>query len=177
MDYFTKNKMLFWCIIILVILNVVTMASFWLKRPPFGPGGRPGGERSGHRIMGDQLHLSAEQIQQFAEIRNKHFSQIRPLQEQSHQLRLDLLDEIFTVNPDQAKINELLTELGDKQSQFEMNLFNHFQELKTACNQQQTEALKTMLINLIESTRPRDPQRGPHEYPGPGGPGDFGPPR
>ena len=41
MDFFAKNRMLFWLIVILVLLNVVTLTSFWLRKPPAGPGAGP----------------------------------------------------------------------------------------------------------------------------------------
>lgn len=155
--------MLFWCVIILVLVNVVTLASFWMRRPPVGPRrgveGRPGGQR----IMEERLGLSDEQAQQFEQIRNEHFMRTRPLQDDMHKIRMDLLDELFSSETNEAKMQMLLTELGDKLVQFEKNLYQHFQELKEACNDQQLEELRIMLRELIESTRPRDTRPHPHE--------------
>ena len=170
MDYFTKNKMLFWCVIILVILNVVTLTSFWIGKPTARLPEHPGGERRVQKIMEEQLRLSAEQAERFEQIRNEHFMRTRPLQGDMHKIRLDLLDEIFASESDDVKIQELLAELGNKQNEFEKRLFSHFHELKEACNEQQTKELKYMLLDLIERTRPRDPRHHP-----PGPPPEFGP--
>jgi len=133
--------------------------------------------RNGHKIMEEQLQLSAEQAQQFEQLRNEHFMRSHPLQDDMHKIRLDLLDEIFTAEPNEAKIQELVADLGDKQNQFESQLIRHFQELKNSCNQQKTEELKSLLITLIESSQPRD-SRHPPEGPGGGfGPGHEPPPR
>jgi Spy/CpxP family protein refolding chaperone len=170
MDYFTKNKMLFWCVVVLVVLTTATLTSFWLGKltimPPIAPGQRAGGQR----IMEEQLELTDEQSQHFEQIRNEHFMRTRPLQDDAHKIRLDLLNETLASEPNQARIKNLFTELENKQSQFEKNLFSHFQELKEACNEQQTEELKKMLRDLIESTRPRGPRHRP-----PGSAGDLGP--
>ena len=172
MDYFTKNKMLFWCVIILVLINIVTLTFFWVTKPPFGV--LPGPERrpDGGKIMEEQLQLSAEQAQQFEQIRNKHFIRTMPLQDDIHKIRLDLLDEIFSSEPNQTKIQSLYTDLENKQRQFNELLFEHFQELKNTCNKEQVEELKIMLRDLIESTRPRDPR-----HLQPGQPGGFEPGR
>ena len=176
MDYFTKNKMLFWCVIILVILNVVTLSSFWMGKSGPAMQKRPGGQRDGQKIMTEKLQLSDQQAQEFEQIRNEHFMRTRRLQDDMHKIRLDMLDETFELEPDDLQIEKLLSELGEMQNQFEKNLFQHFQELKDACNEQQREQLQLMLRNLIDSTRPgksrgrqqgSDGDKGPNRRPPP----------
>jgi len=173
MDYFTKNKMLFWCVIILVIVNAVTLTAFWFGRPGLrrGPIGRGA---DGQSLMNERLGLSKEQAEQFEQIRNEHFMRTRPLQDDAFKIRMHLLDELFAPEPDDAKMQELLTELGDKQTQFDKYLFQHFKEMKAACNDDQIGELKMMLRELIESTSPSgSKQGGPRR---PGGPGPEGRP-
>ncbi len=176
MDYFTKNKMLFWCVIILVVLNVATLSSFWMKKTAAALPKHPDGQRDGQKIMVEKLQLSDQQAQEFEQIRNEHFMRTRRLQDDMHKIRLDLLEETFALEPDDLLIDELLSELDDMQNQFEKNLFQHFQELKDACNEQQREELQFMLRNLIESTRPGksggrqqgpDGDKGPNRRPPP----------
>ena len=176
MDFFTKNKMLFWCVIILAALNVVTLTSFWVRKPPFGHPSDSKETPDGGKIMAERLQLSEEQTGQLEQIRNEHFRRTRPLQDDAHKIRLDLLDEIFTSEPNQIRIQNLLAEISNKQSQFDKYLFVHFQELKSACNEDQAEELKIMLRDLIESTRPRDPRRRPHGPDGGMQPGHRPPP-
>lgn len=172
MDFFRKERFLFWCIVVLMLLNVVLVASFWLKRPPFPPPG-PGGERGGGRIMEEQLQLSEEQAHQFEQIRQKHFSRTDPLEERVHEIRMTLLDEIFAIKPNEVTIQALCAEIGQTQCQFDRELFNHFRDLKDACKDQQVTELKHMLANLLENRRPpgpRQPHPGSERGPGPGHP-------
>jgi Spy/CpxP family protein refolding chaperone len=182
MDFFTKNRMLFWCVGVLVLLNVVTLGLFWLGRPPLGPPGGPGGRPDSQRIMEEQLQLSDEQARQFELIRDEHFRRTVPLQDDMHQIRLDLLDEVFAAEPNDAAIRELTAQIGRRQGQFERELFVHFRELKAACDDRQMAELREMLADIIESTRPRDPRREPLGPDGnlglghpPGLDGDLGP--
>ncbi|MCF7955963.1 MAG: periplasmic heavy metal sensor [Phycisphaerae bacterium] len=174
MDYFTKNKVLFWCVIVLILLNMASLGSFWIKKRPHGPPPMPGGQK----VMEERLDLSDQQVQQFEQIRDDHFSQTIPLQEEMHKLRLELLEEIFVTTPEEAKIQEILKKLEQRSGQFEVSLLQHFQQLKNVCDQKQTEALKLMLADIIERGRPRDPRR---HLPRPSGDfryesgGDFGP--
>lgn len=171
MDFFTKNKVLFWCVIILIMLNVVTLASFWLRKPPVGPHAGPERKPTGQQLMEQRLDLSPEAADRIERLRNEHFARTRPLQEDMHRIRLDILDEIFSDTPDPDIIDAMLAELDKRQSLFEENLFTHFQELKGVCDPRQAQELKSMLRALIEQTRPREPGQ-PRPGPGPeGGPG------
>ncbi|MCK4998967.1 MAG: periplasmic heavy metal sensor [Anaerohalosphaera sp.] len=169
MDYFTKNKMFFWVIVVLTVLNSVTITSFWLKRSPAHRPNAPQDTRDGRKIMEERLNLSPEQVEKLEQIRQRHFKNTRPLQDDLHKIRLDLIDELFALEPDQTKINNMLSELEKGMGEFENALFTHFQELKSLCDETQAQELKYMLIDLIESTRPRPQQQGqpPHLDSGP----------
>jgi len=174
MDFFRKERLLFWCVIVLMLLNVVLVASFWLRKPPFPPPG-PGGQHGGARIMEEQLQLSNEQVQEFEQIRQEHFTRADPLDERVHEIRMALLDEIFTNEPNEATIAALCAEIGQTQNQFDNALFNHFRDLKDVCQDQQVTGLKHMLATLLENRRlplpdPRQPHPGPGRGPGPGHP-------
>lgn len=166
MNYFTKNKMLFWCVVVLIILNAVTLTSVWFGKTPVHPSSTPQ-TQTGGQLMAQRLQLSDDQQLLFDQIRSEHFERTRPLQQRAHELRLRLLDELFSPQPDEAKIRQMQAELQQTLGLFEENLYRHFDELKNACQPQQTEALRLMLIDLIERTRPRDPHQ---RRPGPDGP-------
>ena len=170
MNYFTKNKMLFWCVAVLVILNVATLTSFWMKRPPERIRNQPG-RVDGQKLMAERLQLTDEQARQVERIRREHFQRSRPLQDEMHGIRLDLLDELFAADPDPAAMEQMLKDLENKQGQFEAGLYRHFEQLRDVCDPQQAQELRLMLIDLIERTRPRDPQQqlqGPAGAMGPG---------
>ena len=178
MDFFTKNRMLPWCVGVLVLLNVVTLASFWLRRPPFPPPG-PGGKPGGQRIMEEQLQLTDEQARQFEQIRDEHFLRTIPLGDEIHEIRLDLLDEVFAADPNETTIQDLTAEISQRQCQFERQLFRHFRELRNVCTDQQASELRHLLVGLLERARSgglERPPQGPERGPGPGHPGPR-PPR
>ena len=170
MDYFTKNKMLFWLVVVLIILNSATITSFWMKRQPAHRPDSPQGIRDGRKIMEERLNLSPDQVQQLEHARQRHFNNTNPMQDDLHKIRLDLIEELFEAEPDQLKIQNMLSSLDKGMGKFEHALFTHFQELKNICDDEQSEELKYMLTDLIESTRPTGPQRrdqGQRVAPGP----------
>ena len=181
MDYFTKNKLVFWIVIVLIVLNVLLLSTVWIghaKRPPRGGPGR--GALGGMRIMEDVLGLNREQVEAFEQIRKQHFERTRLLNERRLAVRIDLVNELFVAEPDREKINRLLSELKGVQGEFDQKLFQHFGELRDQCTDEQKSELKSMLIGLLETTTRREwgPQEGPpKDRPsGPGPPLGHGPP-
>ena len=177
MDYFTKNKIMFWCILLLIVVNCVTITSFWLTKSPAGPARQPQQLQDGGQLIRERLQLTDEQFARFQQIRDEHFRHVRPIHADMHKTRMDLLNEVFAAEPDQETIDALLLDLGNLQIEFEDSLFTHFEQLKKICNPQQQEELKRMFIKLIEETRPRgqgnQPQQ-PGRTPDPaGGPGPM----
>lgn len=161
MDYFTKNKIVFWAVVVLIVLNVLILSTIWFgrgkRRPPAGPG--PGAP-DGMRIMEETLGLSREQAEVFEQIRERHFERTRFLNDRRHKMRIDIVDELFVDKPDAEKIERLLSELKEVQGEFDVTLFRHFEELRDQCTLEQKRELKSMFIHLLEATRrqEQDPQ-------------------
>ena len=175
MDYFTKNKIVFWAVIVLIILNVFMLSTIWLGRPRrYLPGGPGPGRTDGMKIMEERLGLNREQAEVFEQIRKQHFERTRALNDRRHKIRIDIINELFSDKPDQAKIEKLLSELKDVQGEFDQRLFRHFAELRDQCNDEQKKILKSMFIDLLETTRQEEqgpqglrPPIDPRSRPGP----------
>ncbi len=110
--------------------------------------------------MEELLQLSDEQAAQVQHIRDEHFIRTRPLQNQMHEIRLHLLDEIFAFDPDERSLKNYSPIHEAKQIEFVRNLYTHFHRLKAVCTPEQTKALKLMLRDLIERKRPQGAQGG-----------------
>lgn len=159
MDFFTKKKLTTWAIVILVILNLSTLATLWfleLKRPPLLPSPRSG--------IGDvqpflrrKLGLSEEQERQFRELRQRHFDRTNAMMDEIHQLKKEVMAELFVPQPDVEKVRRLSDEIGARQAELERLLFFHFQDLKAVCKPKQREKFRALMNDLLEMTRPPGP--------------------
>ena len=157
MDYIMKHKMLFWLIVLLVILNLVTMTAVWFGRPPYlghmqrqmdGPMQAKG---RGLDVMKDKLQLTDKQAEKFEQLRYDHFERTKVANDAAAELRLEILNDIFDNNVNQDKINEKLSILKELQGKFDSLLFQHFSELKVECTKEQQKKLKQMFSNLLVS--------------------------
>jgi Spy/CpxP family protein refolding chaperone len=152
MDYFSKNKITVWIIVILVLLNLFTLSTIWFNQfrvPERPPRQDVGHRRQGLKVLEHKLNLSDEQIQVFAEIRQRHFEKIRPLQKEIFSCRQELMNELYKSTPDTGRISTLARRIGEKEILRERAIFEHFMEMKSACNPEQKEKFEILLRELM----------------------------
>lgn len=157
MDIFIKKRFIVWIIIILVILNLSTLAVIWFfhikgpRRPPPMP---PIGPEQGMLLLDKELNLSETQVQKFKESRDRYFVESKPILDEIHRLKMEIMDEVFAPSPDPSKVKRIAKEIGEKQAKFEELLFDHFLSLREACNPEQEVKLKDLFRDLFEFTKP-----------------------
>ncbi|MCD4692409.1 MAG: periplasmic heavy metal sensor [Calditrichales bacterium] len=163
-----KNRIMQWTIIVLLIMNIITIALLWFsqfKKPkPFPPAGTQESLIEGARFLKMELNLSEIQIQQFIDSRNRHAEISKKTHNKIHQFKKQILDESFKSVPDSIKIQALSNEIGKQQAEFERNLAMHFFELKSYCDPEQREKLKALFQDMAAKTRPRKPSASPAEH-------------
>lgn len=158
MEFQKKNNMMIWAITVLLIMNITTLALLWFsqfKKPkPFPPPGTQDSLIEGVRFLEKELNLTEMQIKQFIDSRNRHATKSKEIQDKIHQLKRQILDELFKSAPDSVKIQKLSNEIGQQQIEFERYLFEHFLELKSYCRPEQQEKLKLFFYDVESMTRP-----------------------
>ncbi len=175
MDYFSKNKISLWIIVILVLLNLFTLSTIWynqFRTPDRPPRQEVGHRRQGLKVLEQKLNLTAEQITVFADIRQRHFEKMEPLQKEIFSCRRELMDELYKTEPDTVRISSLAKRIGEKEILRERYIFEHFMEMKSACTPEQKEKFEILLKQLMAPHEDM-PRRGPRgqEFehgPGPG---------
>ncbi len=190
MNYFSTQRLTIWSIIILVLLNIFTMATFWFfqfRQPQTTPQGgqseqagqsrqsrqlrQPGQPGNVRNFLQEELDLTDEQARQFEELRQQHFEQSKVIADANQQLKRALMEEVFAAVPDTAKMQELAGEIGAKQTEIETLRFNHFLELKALCQPEQLEKFQALFYEILPPTNPPQPGRQPQagRPPQPGG--------
>jgi Spy/CpxP family protein refolding chaperone len=161
MDLFSKNKLLFWAVIILAILNIILLSMFWhynicgpkhyFLPPP--PNQAP--ERfHAKEFFRHELNLDDKQMQQFRDMMDTHFKKTGEIMEQIHSQRKTLLDEVFSQKADKDKINKIADEIGRLHTDLEKANTEHFEALKTLIKPEQFEKLKGILDEVMMNQRP-----------------------
>jgi hypothetical protein len=130
-----RNKFLIYIIVALVLLNLLTLGSFWLGRshhnsPP--PGNR-------HETPGDvivrELSFSTEQQNAFENLKTEHQQIIRPLQDSLRIYRDGLYDEkIFA---DKDRVLSHIAQINRIQQEIEFQTWLHFRKVNDLCTAEQ----------------------------------------
>ncbi len=171
MDVFTKQRITGWIIVLLVILNVCSLGATWVlqsRRSARPPRSRPDPVR---HFLKEELLLTEEQAQQFEELRREHFLQSKAINDEAHQLKKAIMDELFSSSPDAANVEQLAEKIGEKQAELERLRFQHFMAVKSLFQPEQIEKFRTLLGEIFPPPGPLDPGRSqaPDRQSGPGG--------
>ncbi|MBN2011732.1 periplasmic heavy metal sensor [candidate division KSB1 bacterium] len=163
-----KNKLSVWLIALLVILNIATVSMFWInfnrnpmRQTPFGL--QPPEQRT-LQFLQQELGLTDAQIKLYDQLRQAHAKQTRPLLQNIRQLKRQMMDEIFSSEPDSGKVVEFTRRIGDIQAEIERLTFEHFLDLKKLCGENQVDKLQELLDEFFR----RNPAPGQPGAPAPG---------
>lgn len=149
MDYFKQNKWLFWIIILLIIVNILTISMFWINRPQERE--QRNDCRGMRHMMPKELNLTTLQDSLFDAEQNKHMMQIRPYldsirSEKEQLIQLYLKDSSM----DSTLLRSKIASYTAIQTQLEFITYQHFSRLKSYLNPEQQkvfdESIKRMLL-------------------------------
>jgi periplasmic protein CpxP/Spy len=173
MDIFSKQKLVGWLIIVLIVTNVLTLSIIWFKelnrKQPASPPPPP--REQVNKYLDEQLNLSPEQKELFNKYREQHADTTRMFNDKIAFLKREILLETFKDNPDKNKIHDLIGKMGGVQKDYEEFLFRHFKNLESVCDPQQKEILKRIFLSSFNAQiRPPRRNEGGPPPPRQGGP-------
>ena len=146
MGYFDKNNN--WLLILLVVLNLALLASIWLKPQP---------SHHSTDIISQfkmELDLTAEQTQQFKNLRKENFEKTKPLHNLIRRNKQSIIEALGQQPPDTLKANQLVRQITRQQQTIEELLVEHYLALKQVCTPQQQQRLNTLFLKAMKPKRP-----------------------
>ncbi len=180
MSYFNRNRWWVIAFIVLVLMNIATVATLWLvkdNRPQqrMGPGSGVGD------FLSKELGFDSVQKKQLLQLRAEEQQQMMDIREKTR----DAKDALFALLKDPS-VTDSVIEKATKASSFndqQMDLvtFHHFQKLRNLCTPAQKEKFDAIIKEVIRSMAPPPPGSHPgpppHDGQGPPPPHDGqGPP-
>jgi protein CpxP len=182
MDLLSRNRVLTACVVLLVLLNLAVLGTFWWKAGEWhGPAPSPAAGPK--ELMERELQMSESQQKQFEELRETFQKQTEPIVSQLRRAREELFGALRTGDMSDPLIARKAEEIGTLQGQLEMITFRHFQSLRAPCDERQQKRLDELIRGLFgrgggQPPPPPGPPPGgrPGEDSGPGGERFPGPP-
>jgi Spy/CpxP family protein refolding chaperone len=165
-----KQRFLWATIILLLVLNLGTMAWLFYAHNKQEEGRPPGGAAD---FIVEQLQLDQQQQEQFFELRQQHRAVIRQAQEEDKRLHDTYFGLLKTDTPDKKMVDSIAVLMAAQRSRMETANFDHFAQLRKICRDEKQKQLFDETIDEIARNiaAPRGPMppggRPPHDGPPP----------
>ena len=145
-----KAKWLIVLITLLALINIVLLATIWLKKDAGEFSERRGDARD---YLIKSLSLNEAQIKSFDSLRKEHFERMNQYQEQMHGLKDDLFNELN--HSPNAHTDTLAQRIGIVQTKIDLETFEHFSQLRFLLNEEQTKKFDTIIRDVLRTMVPR----------------------
>jgi hypothetical protein len=172
-SFFTRNKILVWLVIILLILNLsviatvlyttnkqakqITLPAVTSRHPTPGQG----------IFLRTELDMTDEQFLQFNQARTTYQARARELNRQLTLFKKNYYDELMKSNPDQDIIRSSCDSIGARHVQLMQETGSYYLEIRKLCNNDQITRLNQFFSGVIQSdARPMMHERGMRAQPG-----------
>lgn len=148
MEISTKNRLLFWALILLIVLNLSVLVTVYIL--PKGPAPadceamRP---RAG-RALQKELGLSPDQLSQIDIINDDYYNRSEPLVSSIRSIRGEIMDELAGDSPDMTLVGQKSAEISHLQQQVQLANFEQYLALKQICTPEQAQRLSALYREL-----------------------------
>ncbi len=148
MNFFHRNRFIFWVLIILVAINISALVSFFLfsKPPAAAPCCSP--EEQQCIAFRDELNLSADQNQQVTAINKVYTESAEPIAATIKEMRASILTELEKESPDTLQLNTFVAQLAVLQMKIQKENIKQFSALKRVCTPDQAQRLSALYRDL-----------------------------
>ena len=175
MNYFARNKWAAIIILLLVALNVATLASFWLlhDRPP----GRGDNSSGTMEFLVKELGFDSVQKQQLMVFKQDHRQKMHEVRRKNKEVKEALFELLKNADTPDSVIEKAAQASVVYDVQIEMITFKHFKQIRGICTDEQKKKFDAVIEQVLHMLAPRPPGAQPQRPPrGPGDEQPDGPP-
>ncbi len=164
MNLFYKNRLIFWLLLILAVINVSALATYFIFREkPAAPaeeccadGTRP------CTILKSELGLTDAQEETVVAINRTYTDSAGPVVAAIKNTRAEILTALDETETDPVKLDRLVEQLGELQVKLQKASMIQYRELRRVCTPEQAHRLSALYRDLYGC--PLNSDRGNHRY-------------
>jgi Spy/CpxP family protein refolding chaperone len=146
MKQFTQNKLLVLMVAILLAANLCLMLYFFV----FKNHHEPDKSRPVSDFVQRELGLSAEQAEKFKQLRDEHRAAVKPVVDDMKRLKDSLYSLLRDPQANDSAARVIAKQIGEKQQEWEMLIFHHFEKVRAICDSSQLPKLDTLVHRMID---------------------------
>jgi Spy/CpxP family protein refolding chaperone len=148
MNFFHRNRLIFWVLIILVVINISALISFFIFTKPPAPAPCCSPAEQQCIAFRDELSLSATQTLQVAAINKIYKESAEPVANAIKETRAAILTELEKDSPDSLQLNALTNQLALLQMKIQKENITQYRALKHVCTTDQALKLSALYRDL-----------------------------
>ena len=154
MKILTNIKSLRIIILVLLILNIASLSTIWLKtRHSRFPDGREFRRQvAKDHFLNKRLNFTPEQQGQFDELLSKHREALDLKVTEIRSLRKELMG-MMRNQEFSLRSEEIVQRIGQKQSELELINYNHFKEIMAICDEEQKQVFTEIMMRVVGPNR------------------------
>jgi Spy/CpxP family protein refolding chaperone len=145
MKQFTQNKFLVLLVAILLVANLCLMLYFFV----FKDRHEPERSRPVSDYMQRELGLNPEQTEKFKQLRDEHRAAVKPVVDDMKRLKDSLYNLLQDPQANDSSARAIAEQIGDKQEEWEILIFHHFEKVRAICDSDQLPKLDTLVHKMI----------------------------
>jgi protein CpxP len=147
MKQFTQNKFLVLLVAILLIANLALMLYFFVFKKDHDTGKRP--PRPVSEFVQKELGFNADQAARFQQLRDQHKEAVKPVMDEMKKLKDSLYNLLQKPGVNDSTAALLANKIGEKQNEWELMIFHHFQKVREICDSSQLPKFDSLVHRMI----------------------------
>ena len=162
----TKNKLLTWLVVLLLIANAATIAMFWFgkTKQPMQPKGQP------KDFLIKELKLDTVQQEKLELLVKEHRSAVEQLREKVKGAKDNLFDLLKEPSTTDSVKKAAAAAVSTITEEIDLLTLNHFQKVRALCNPEQKKKFDEIIHQVTGMMGQQRPPMGPGGPP----PGESG---
>ncbi len=183
MNNHPKNRFWIIMVIILVIMNIATIATFWFLREN-DPAKRQGQGRGAMNFLVKELQLDSLQQEKFKDLREEHQQQMREVRTQIRDAKDAMFALLKSPEASDTIIEKASLVTAALEAKIDIITFRHFKKVRALCDSSQQIKFDSIISQVVKmiapgpggNRPPGPPPMGAPDGPPPAGEGQRPPP-
>jgi hypothetical protein len=148
MNFFDKNRLAFWLLMVLIVINVSALVTFFLANGTNSGNALNGSENRPGAALKSELSLTPDQNIKVDEINSGYKASSETIILSIKEKKAELLEELSKENTDTNLVKVILHDLDIRQNNLQQVNIKQFLELKKICTPEQTRKLSKIYSEL-----------------------------
>jgi len=144
MNYFSKRSIVILVIAVLLIINIASISTIVYHSYGNRKTNMAEAEQTSMKDFRQELNLNPKQIDEFGKLGKKFRLDTRMKMDEMHKIRLALINEMSSANPDTAKMFAMADDIGKLHAQIKRQTIYHFLIIKNNCTSTQFDKFVTL---------------------------------